>query len=188
MINRSKVATSRELGPKEFSYLPAADQAVSALLADANPRWGLGWEVVLRKIGFGGTYLVRFFQDDQSDWLFDWWGEPFYISYHLFGGGAFIDPFVSAGVACAGGLNMDNPPTISYTRHPFTEVWDLSGLALSLFPMLTAGLAVDLDGFTVGARMNYIPFQSPIPATEIAAYPVGQFQIVAYVGVTLGRR
>jgi len=170
-----------------LSETPTFEEALQSLTENPNPLWGLGWELTLRHFGFGGTYMVNFSRDDANQWALDWYGEAIYVSYHLFGGGAFIDPFVQAGVGCSGQVTIG--PYYYYPYYPDTEDADFmpQGLMISLFPSVGAGVAMHLEGFTVGAKLKYMPFNSPIPAAWIPGYPSGQFQAEVFAGVTLGR-
>lgn len=151
------------------------DQAITAFQTK-DPFGGIGWEVTIDQIGFGGTYLVKFFQDRGSDWWLDWYGAGVYVSYHLLGGGSSIDPFIRTGLGCAGRVLLEYNPAVS------------DPLAISLFPFVGAGADVRLGALNLGATVDYIPKSGPIPATAIAAYPLGQFQASVLVGFKLGGR
>jgi hypothetical protein len=148
---------------KDFAFMPTAEEAVAGFSTDPAPLWGFGWEVVLKRFGLGGTYFVKFFENDGCVWALDWNGQPLYVSYHFFGGKAFLDPFIMAG-------------------------YPVADLYLSLHPFVGAGLGLHLGDFNVGASLSYIPFDSGIPATDIPRYSTGNYQVTAYAGVTLGRR
>jgi hypothetical protein len=170
---------------QDFTGLPTAEQAIQTLSANSQPLWGLGWEVVLRNIGFGGTYLVNFTRDAQKDWQIDWYGQALFISYHLLGGSAFIDPFIQTGLGCAGRESLV-PGVVVYDTwgNYFYESYPLPDI--SIFPFLTAGLTFHLDAFTIGAKLTYVPFNSGIPVTDIPTYPLGSFQVVVFTGMTFG--
>lgn len=159
----------------DFSSLPSAEQAFSGIADNFQPLWGFGWEIVMRRIGFGGTYMVDFFRDDTSRWAMDWYGEGLFVSYHIFGGGAFLDPFIQAGAGCAGRVLLHS--TGALQRSP----------DISIFPFLAAGLSLNLEGFLLGAKLSYVPFQSEIPVTDIPGYPVENFKISIFAGISLGR-
>jgi hypothetical protein len=159
---------------KDFIEPPTVDQAFSALRDDMS-LGGIGWEVVIRRFGLGGDYLVHFEPDSNDSWWLDWEVQPIFASYHLFGGGAKIDPFVDAGLGCAGRVYL-GPANIGGDR-----------LGLSLYPFAGAGLALNLDSLRIGTKINYMPWQGPIPATPIAGYEVGECQLQVFAGVNLGR-
>jgi hypothetical protein len=160
---------------KDFATMPTAEEALTSFSTNPEPLWGVGWEVVLKRIGFGGTYMVKFFHDEQAAWNLDWNGQPLYVSYHFFGGGAFLDPFIQAGVGCTGRVLLER----SGPSNP--------GLYLSLHPFVGAGLGLHLGSLAFGAKVDYIPFDSGIPVTNIPRYPAGNFQVNIFTGVTLGR-
>jgi hypothetical protein len=156
-----------------FSQMPTLEAAFQNLTENPNPLWGLGWEITIRRIGLGGTYLVNFTRDQLMRWTLDWYGEGIYMSYHLFGGGSFIDPFVQAGIGCAGRVALD--------PHSYSD------LAIELFPVVSGGVALNLGGLSVGAKASYVPFSTPVPATWIPGYPVDPFQVAFFAGFILGR-
>jgi hypothetical protein len=136
--------------------------------------YGVGWEAIFDHIGVGGNYMVRFFEDGlQQDWL-DWVSDVLFLSYHFRGAGRTFDPYVSFAVGTAGrGLvehdaDQDEPAF------------------LSIFPVLAAGLSLDLHGFLVGGRLSYIPDVGTVPGSDIDVYPLDQFQVALYGGIAIG--
>ncbi len=160
---------------KDFIDRPTFDQAASALTAE-DPLEGFGWEVLIGHIGIGGSYLVAFNKDSTSEWWLDWDGQAAYASYHVLGPRSFVDPFVDAGIGCAGRVYL-GPGEASADR-----------LLLTLYPFASAGAALDLNGLRVGAKLSYALNRSGIPATAIPEYPLGRFQASAFVGVSIGGR
>ena len=140
--------------------------------------WGFGWEVIFDYLGIGGTYLVNFFQGNEEEWWFDWIGEAFYLSYHFFGGGAFIDPFVEVGVGSAGRVSLEEDSE--------NLPGEKQSLYLSVYPLVSGGLALDFRGFIAGLKLTYIPTVSPPPATNIQNFPLGNFLVTFFGGAALG--
>ncbi len=165
----------------DFATLPYMEHEYRGYDDLDQPLWGIGWEVVLQRIGLGGTYMVSFSHDDRGKDLLNWYCQGFFISYHFLGGGAFLDPFIQVGAGCAGQARLHGSRDEDDDRH-------LSGspVSLALFPHLSAGVALDLDGFTFGGKVNYVPFQADLP-TNIHPQPVGSFQVQIFAGVTFGR-
>jgi hypothetical protein len=161
-----------------FSGMPSVEEAFLNLTENPNPLWGTGWEITSRRFGFGGAYMVNFSREGSSPWALDWYAEALYMSYHVFGGGAFLDPFIQAGVGCAGRVMLRD--------HGYCDYGYTGDLMLSLFPYVGGGLALNLEGFTIGTKVSYIPFDTPVPATWIPGYPVDPFQVSVFAGVTLG--
>ncbi len=159
---------------KDFIASPSFDQAAHALGA-GTPFGGFGWEVVLDHIGVGGEYSVVFDQGAPSEWWLDWETQPIYASYHIFGPKFFIDPFVDAGMGCAGSICLG--PSGQAGR----------GLALTLYPFVSAGAALELNGLRLGAKLSYDLGQSAIPVTDIAEYPLGRFQVMVFAGFSILR-
>jgi hypothetical protein len=160
----------------DFAERPSVREAAQAF-ADAEHQilWGPGWEVIMEHVSLGGTYLVSFFRDETSGWWLDWYGEPLYVGYHLFGAGSFIDPFMHIGLGSAGRVSLESEPDA--TQDP---------LYLSIFPFVAGGLALDLDGFVIGGRLSYYPLLTPPPATDFGNYPLDNFQVALFAGVALG--
>jgi hypothetical protein len=170
----------------DFASLPTAEQAVQSISRNDQPLWGMGWEVVFNKIGFGGTYLVNLTKDAQNDWWMDWYGQALFISYHIFGGAAFLDPFIQTGVGCAGRTYIESA-TIGWTRYQSAiSLTPYPIPDISIFPFLTAGLSLHLDAFTIGAKLTFVPFKSGIPLTDIPEYQLQNFQVVVFTGMTFG--
>jgi hypothetical protein len=160
---------------KDFIDSPTFDQAARALDAQV-PMVGFGWEVVMGHVGIGGSYAADFNQDVPSEWWVDWNGQGVYASYHIFGAGSFIDPFVDAGLGCAGRV------FIGPEGNPADK------LALTIYPFVSAGAALELSGLRLGAKVSYALNQSAVPATTIPGYPLGRFQVSAFAGLSLGGR
>ena len=157
---------------KDFSGTPSLDQAARALEAD-SPFLGFGWEVVMGHIGIGGSYAVDFNENPPKTWWLDWEAQAIYASYHILGTRSFLDPFVDAGLGCAGRVYLG--------PGPYAE----DRLALTLYPFVSAGAALILEGLRVGAKLGYALDRSAIPATEIAAYPLGRFQAQVFAGFSI---
>lgn len=160
---------------KDFSGVPSANQAVSALAAD-SPFIGMDWDVVIHHIGLGGIYAVDFHEDAPSIWWVDWAGQGLYLSYHLFEPRALIDPFADIGLGCAGRVYL-GPANTGEQR-----------LALTVYPFASLGAALDLNGLRLGAKLSYAFSRDAIPATDIPAYPIGRFMVTAFAGVSMGGR
>lgn len=160
---------------KDFVDSPTFDQAARAL-GDQAPLVGFGWEVVMGHIGVGGAYAADFSEEPASAWWLDWNGQAVYASYHILGSRSFVDPFVDAGLGCAGRVYL-GPGGEPDAR-----------LCLTLYPFASAGAALELDGLRIGAKLSYALSQSAIPATTIPGYPLGRFQAYAFAGLSIGGR
>jgi hypothetical protein len=141
--------------------------------------WGFGWEVILGNVGFGGDYTVSFFRDAGAQWWVDWYAPALFLSYHPIGANHLIDPFVQLGVGSTGQVLLD---IMSYNT--------TSGLSLSVFPFVAAGVNLNLGGFLLGLKAAYTPYSTEIPVTNIPGHPVGTFQVTATAGfaITWGRK
>ena len=189
-----------------FSFNLAADfierptlESVRSVFDDrAKVFWGPSWEVVLDEVGFGMHYLVKFDRlitgrdYPMYDWSLDWMGD-FYLSYHLFGIGRFIDPFIEIGFGNAGRVNIDADYGYwiedSQGEWSYMYEWHPNQGALSnmsLFPYMGAGVALDLDGIVLSGRVIYRPLVLPIPGTQFFDYPLTNIQVGFSAGIALG--
>ncbi len=159
-----------------FSERPTAGEAIDAFAEPDQPLfYGPGWEVVVDHIGFGGNYMVSFSRDSLDRWSVDWMTEALFLSYHLVGAGHFVDPFVHVAVGSAGRAGEEGPDVDT-------------PVLVSIFPMLSAGLAFDLHGFYFGGRLAFIPEAGAPPWSDLESYPVERFQVAFFAGVALGEQ
>lgn len=162
-----------------FQVQPSAGQVIASFTTANQPLYGgFGYEVVMRHLGIGGVYTGDFTRRSSDEWWFDWYGEAFYVSFHLFAHRTLIDPFVSLGLGSAGRVYLGPAPGT-----PPVE----SSLLLSIFPVASAGLGLDLEGLYVSLKLSYLPVVSPPPATPFENVPIGRFLAAASAGVTFGR-
>ena len=157
---------------EDFSSKPSFQTALSSFQT-AAPSGGLGWEVVPDHVGIGGDYQAKFLENGASNWWLDWYGDGIYVSYHFFGGGSGLDPFLRAGAGCAGRVFLRGDSG----SDPL--------LSISLFPIVAAGLAIRIDDVRLGAVLNAAPYQSRVPVTDITAYPLGFFQAGVFAGFSI---
>ncbi len=169
----------------DFVENPTLASVRSSFDDQAKVFWGPSWEVIIDEIGFGMHYLVKFdrlgtgLEYPPYDWSLDWMGD-FFVSYHFFGVGRFLDPFVEIGFGNAGRVDIDR--NYVYEWNP-----NQGGVSnMSLFPYIGARLAVDLGGIVLGARIDYRPVVFPIPATQFSGYPLTNLQVGFFAGVALG--
>ena len=163
----------------DFAQRPSVKEATDAFGDNQELlMWGPGWEVIIDHISLGGNYLVNFFRDDTQDWWLDYYSEPLYVGYHLLGARSFVDPFVQVGIGSAGRVYLEDE------KEPVGH----DPLYLSIFPFVSGGLAVDLDGFVIGGRWAYYPTITPPPATDFDNYPLDNFQVSFFAGIAIGHR
>ena len=159
----------------DYGAMPDYKQVLAAPFGQ-RPFEGLEWELAIDRFGFGGTYAVNFSKDAASNWWLDWYGIPLFVSYHLFGTGDFLDPFVEAGIGCAGRVFTSTGSTAD------------PRLLIGLFPALTGGINIDLQPLVVGGKLTWVPGVSEIPCTPLLGYPLGGVQIAFTLGYRLGVR
>ena len=152
---------------------------------------GWYWEVIFDHLGLGMHYGMRFNEaaietGESTDWYMDWKGD-FFLSYHILGGGSIIDPFVEFGWGNVGTALVTSP---TYPDYPDweDEVEDGSAVALGFYNYFAGGLAIDLNGLLLGAKVSYVPSElnAPIPDSSIERYDLAPFEITLFGGVALG--
>ncbi len=160
----------------DFLQGTSAQEIISTFgVADQPLLWGFGWEVIPNKMGLGGAYQVSFFQDTAAGWWLDWYAPALYLSFHPVGVRRILDPFLEAGMGCAGRVFLSAVP-VTVNR----------SLYLALFPFVAGGLNLNLDGLLLGAKVTYTPYKAQIPVTSIPVDPLGAFQVTVSAGVSLG--
>jgi len=146
---------------------------------------GLTWEVIIDHIGFGMSHYVRFNRSDSelenvnNEWDMDFMGS-WDFRYHLFGGGAFLDPFAEASIGSAGHIELNEEDAdYYYTKREITigSDSDTGKLTnLSIFSQVGGGLALKLDNFIFGGKLMYRMYNDVPPATQFDPYPLDNFQ------------
>ena len=183
----------------DFAERPSYQDIGAGFNDPANVFEGLHLEVITdRIVGFGIDGLVRFTEtatngiDESAAWWFDWNGRLF-VSAHFFGGGAIVDPFVEIGYGCVGRVNLSyarsgvwSEDEAGLWRYEWYDTNDEGLTNISLFPVVSAGVAFDLAGFLIGARIAYRPIVHVVPGTRVENYPLTQFHIGLFGGVALG--
>lgn len=161
-----------------FHQAPSVDPNVTTFTTANQPTyWGFETEFVVRHIGFGGVYAVNFEQVASSDWWFDFYSQAVFVSYHLFARRGLFDPYVSAGLGAAGRVALG----------PAAYAPQDSTILLSIFPVISGGVGIDLGGLYLGGRVSYLPAMTPPPATSIGGVPLGSVQMTLSAGFSVGR-
>lgn len=160
----------------DFVERPSVSDVVDTFKNKDQPFfWGFGWEVIFDKVGIGGMYDTNFYEDHEEKWWLDWLTQPIYLSYHLFRVRALVDPYVEIGLGCAGRVFLDQELVVE--KDP---------LYLSIFPAVSAGLGLNLNGLILGSKLTYIPTILSLPVSGMDDYPLEQFHVSVYAGVALG--
>ena len=176
---------------------------VDALPTDSPAEWhelaiptdqtmiGWHWEVIFNYLGLGMHYGVRFDEPvidtaSPTDWYMDWKGD-FFLSYHVLGGGSVIDPFVEFGWGNVGTVLVSSPEYADYPDWE-DEVENGNAVALGFYNYFAGGLAVDLNGLLLGAKVSYIPSElaGPFADGSIERYALAPFEVSLFGGVALG--
>ena len=152
---------------------------------------GWHWEVIFDHVGLGMHYGMRFYGSEaaiaeDTDWYLDWKGD-FFLSYHLFGGGSVIDPFLEFGWGNAGSASITSPHYVNYPD--WEDEWsDGDATALSFYNYFAGGVALDLNGLLLGMKLSYIPsdLTQPVPDSSVDAYGLEPFEVSFFGGLALG--
>lgn len=152
---------------------------------------GWHWEVIFNRLGLGMHYGVRFSEQgidtaSPTDWYVDWKGD-FFLSYHVLGGGSTVDPFVEFGWGNVGTALVSSAEYPDYPDWE-DEVEDGTAVALGFYNYVAGGVAIDLNGLLLGAKVSYIPSEliGPIPDGSIERYALAPFEVSFFGGVALG--
>jgi hypothetical protein len=168
------------VGVAPFAENPSTVRDVSRSYRDTSDDElfsGLEGEVWVGNVGFGGSYLGRFVderpepEDAEPAWWYDWKGDLF-VSYHLFRGGAFLDPFVRLGGGVA--MRADEENTVTNA---------------GIYQYLGGGAQVSLGGLVIGCGLNYNILNQRLQpdSTSWEMYPTRRFEARVYGGVSFGR-
>ena len=187
----------------DFAQKPTLDVVQQSFDDQANLFNGFHWEVVINHLGFGVHHLIKYERLETNvesppfeydSWL-DWNGALF-LSFHLFTPGNVVDPFVEMGYGNVGRVNLTDEErgywqatgdTYTYVdEYPREPVFGLTNI--SLYAYAAAGLALDLEGFLVGAKLGIRPMMNPVPGVTTERYPLTSFQVAIFGGIALGGR
>lgn len=160
------------------------NSSVLDYLDGENPIYGMGWEVVLNSIGFGGHYGVFFNKLSDNEYFEEWnmdWKSDLFLSYHLFGEKTLLDPFGEIGVGNAGRVNIK-----AYIQEEDYEYNndDSNVSNMSLYSYFGLGLAVNLNHLIIGSKVNYKISSIDVPATNFQSYPMEDFTFTFFTGVS----
>lgn len=142
---------------------------------------GLYWEVIPQKrFGFGMTYLVKFDREPSTlsgvDYTWDFsWIASWDFRYHFLADSVF-DPFIEAGIGNAGKVDI--------TGYPSGMEDQREELLMSLFGQAGGGIAFRFSEMHVGAKALYRFLETPIPGASFDTYPLKNFHLSVFAGVT----
>jgi hypothetical protein len=191
------IASTLSAGPQfrvagnSLTSMPAipgtADEWHNVVWPPEDSMGGWHWEVILNRIGFGMHYAMKFVETSHlnTPYAVNWKGDLF-LSFHPLGGGSLLDPFVEFGWGNAGSAEVRSGQT-SYLNWK-KRASEGSVTELVLYRYAAAGLALDLRGLLLGARLAYMPsqFRNPIPDESVVMYELPELELGLFVGVALG--
>lgn len=139
--------------------LPTVGQAWEQFKEGSGVYWGGYGEIILGKLGFGLSFNQQTYEyslDPREDmWNYD---VNFFLSYHLFGGRAFLDPFLQAGYGMMA-FDYKNKEQAKELYPTLTE----DPLFASTYYDFGFGLGINLGGLGVFAKgMWNIPTNEPL--------------------------
>jgi len=153
--------------------LPTVGQAWSDFQEGTGVYWGGFAEIILGKLGLGLSFNQQTYKDPWG-WstlaptfpsgAFDQWNYDlnFFLSYHLFGGRAFIDPFLQAGFGVLA-YDWKNKDTL------INEGWELSDdpMMASGYFDFGGGLGINLGGLGIFVKgMWNVKSNEPLTSTD----------------------
>lgn len=166
---------------------------------------GIEMELWIGSLGFGGRYVARFdgFEVDDADVRaeagtdIDWWLDQrsdLFLSYHLFGGGAFIDPYIRYGIGFAAQIDLNDGVWYDDEADEWTvtrpEDYDSSDpiRTASIYQYLGLGLQTNLRGLVVGCGVNYTVLNQSVYSDDMdwGRYPTERFEGRLYGGIAFG--
>jgi hypothetical protein len=168
---------------------------------------GIEVEIWIGSVGFGGRYVARFDQFEVTDADVraetgedtDWWLDQksdIFLSYHIFGGGALIDPYVRYGVGFAAQIDLDNGVYYDEeskewsSSRPDSYVGSDEIRNAAIYQYLGAGLQTNLRGLVIGVGLDYTVLNQKVYADgyDWGLYPNERFEGRIYGGVAIGGR
>lgn len=161
--------------------LPTVGQAWEQFKEGTGVYWGGYGEIILGKLGLGLSFNQQTYKDPFNSPLEDMWNYDvnFFLSYHLFGGRAFIDPFLQAGV---GMMAYDYKNKEDLRQEPGWEWLGDDPLFGSLYYDFGFGLGINLGGIGIFAKgMWNIQSNEPLyyeDGGEMFSWPVMPFKWV----------
>jgi hypothetical protein len=139
--------------------LPSIEDAFNQFRAGDNVFWGGFLEIVLKNLGFGFSFNAQVYPDPYGDTLYDMWNYDanVFLSYHLFGGKAFIDPFVQGGIGIMA-YDFMNKEDLGYEIDYYNEY----PLYASIYYDVGAGLGINIGsiGIFVKGMFNFMSDES----------------------------
>ncbi len=166
---------------------------------------GVEMELLIGSFGLGIRHVARFdaFEIDdpvvreQAGTDTDWWLDQrsdLFFSYHVFGIGSFIDPYVRYGLGFAARIDVDDGAYYDETNDEWTvsrrdAYGDSDSIrSASLYQYLGIGIQTNLRGLVVGFGVNYTVLNQGVEPddSDWGLYPNERFEGRLYGGIALG--
>lgn len=174
---------------REYRSTPT-DQLFSGVEAEVwlSDRLGLGGRYVARLINFEIDPAVSAGTDN-------WWLDSFsdaFVSYHLFGTGSFLDPYVRYGLGIALRSDLASDAYLDandeWTKYGESETAYDQIVNASLYQYLGVGGQINLGGLVLGVGLNYTILNTPVSdefGRGYTVYPLERFEARLYGGIAL---
>ena len=161
----------------EYGNMPSLKEAWADFQDGTGVYWGGFGEIILGKMGVGIAFNQQTYVNE-PDRDFDMWNYDvnLYLSYHIFGGSAFIDPFLEAGFG-VNAYDYKNKDKL-VEKYP-TYTWSDDPLMGSSYVGIGAGIGINLGSVGIFTKVlwnkqsdeplytNGNEFESPIPELPI---------------------
>ncbi|HAE21652.1 MAG TPA: hypothetical protein DCG47_04920 [Spirochaetaceae bacterium] len=156
--------------------LPTVKEAWADFKEGTGVFWGGYGEIVLGKLGLGLSFNQQTFKDEFERALDTWnYDVNFFLSYHLFGGRALLDPFLQAGVGMMAFDYKDKE-----AARAFYTLTDDPLFASSYFDF-GLGLGINLGGIGIfGKGMWNVQSDEPLYSQEDGGTPIFSWPILPF--------
>jgi hypothetical protein len=146
----------------EYGSLPSLTSSFNDLQEGRGTYWGLFAEIILGKLGIGAAFNYQDVPDFsyEDDFYSEMWSYDanFYLSYHMLGGRAFLDPFIQAGL----GMNAYDFADDTM-KNEFNSMGPDDPLFASAYWDFGAGLGVNIGTVGVFVKGAYmIPMEGAL--------------------------
>ncbi len=157
--------------------LPTVSEAWADFKEGTGVFWGGYGELILGQLGLGMSLNQQTYQDEFDSALDTWnYDVNFFLSYHIFGGRALIDPFLQAGVGMMAFDYKDKEAAKVY----YPTLTEDPLFASSYFDF-GLGLGINLGGIGIfGKGMWNIQSDEPLYSQEDGGTPIFSWPILPF--------
>ena len=169
----------------EMGNIPSLSEVFDDFSEGTGTYWGVFGEIILGKLGIGLAFNYQDvptfdYYDDYFGWVTypDMWSYDvnIYASYHLFGGRAFLDPFVQAGF----GMNAYDFKN-QEDKTPDNSLGPDDPMFASAYTDFGAGLGLNLGSVGIFFKGTFIvPMEGTLTGTYWDEFGGGEYEIMPW--------